>query len=66
MVTIAYLGPPGTFSEEAAVTHGGASAAYLPLVDGGRYVVTLAAAGGLVARPADDATARKIADAAAP
>jgi hypothetical protein len=42
------------------------SAAYLPLVDGGRYVVTLAAAGGLVARPADDATARKIADAAAP
>lgn len=33
------------------------SAAYLPLVDGGRYRVTLAAAGGLVARPADDATA---------
>lgn len=32
------------------------SAAYLPLVDGGRYTVTLAAAGGLVARPADAAT----------
>jgi len=37
------------------------SAAYLPLVDGGRYVVTLAAAGGLVARPADAATAAKLA-----
>jgi len=32
------------------------SAAYLPLVDGGRYTVTLAAAGGLVARAADPAT----------
>jgi hypothetical protein len=32
------------------------SAAYLPLVDGGRFEVTLAAAGGLVARPADAAT----------
>src|ERR671931_2014535 len=31
MTTIAYLGPPGTFSEEAAVVHGGADAAYLPL-----------------------------------
>jgi prephenate dehydratase len=31
MQTIAYLGPPGTFSEEAAVAHGGAGAAYLPL-----------------------------------
>src|ERR1051325_9244628 len=28
--TIAYLGPPGTFSEEAAVAYGGTSAAYLP------------------------------------
>jgi len=37
------------------------SGAFLPLVDGGRYVVTLAAAGGLVARPADAATAQKIA-----
>jgi hypothetical protein len=36
------------------------SAAYLPLVDGGRYDVTLAAAGGLVARPADAATAEKL------
>jgi hypothetical protein len=36
------------------------SAAYLPLVDGGRYSVTLAAAGGLVARPADAETARKL------
>jgi hypothetical protein len=36
------------------------SAAYLPLVDGGRYTVTLAAAGGLVARPADDATAARL------
>ena len=32
------------------------SAAYLPLVDDGRFVVTLAAGGGLVARPADAAT----------
>jgi prephenate dehydratase len=29
--TIAYLGPPGTFSEEAAVAHGGGEAGYLPL-----------------------------------
>ncbi|HEY0179674.1 MAG TPA: hypothetical protein VGC30_08585 [Dokdonella sp.] len=35
------------------------SAAYLPLVDGGRYEVTLAAAGGLVARP-DAATAARL------
>jgi hypothetical protein len=33
------------------------SAAYLPLIDGAKYEVTLAAAGGLVARPADPATA---------
>jgi prephenate dehydratase len=31
MHTIAYLGPPGTFSEEAAVAYGGTDAAYLPL-----------------------------------
>ena len=37
------------------------SAAYLALVDGGRYTVTLAAAGGLVARPADEATRAKLA-----
>ncbi|MEO7432918.1 MAG: hypothetical protein ABIR62_13030 [Dokdonella sp.] len=36
------------------------SAAYLPMVDGGRYTVTLAAAGGLVARAADAATAEKL------
>ncbi|MFC4818772.1 hypothetical protein [Dokdonella ginsengisoli] len=36
------------------------SAAYLPLVDGGRYTVTLSAAGGLVARPADAATRDKL------
>lgn len=36
------------------------SAAYLPLVDDGRYAITLAAAGGLVARPSDTATAEKI------
>ena len=36
------------------------SGAYLPLVDGGRFKVTLAAAGGLVARPADEATAQKV------
>jgi hypothetical protein len=36
------------------------SGAYLPLVDGGRFDVTLAAAGGLVARPADAPTADKI------
>lgn len=39
------------------------SAAYLPLVDGGRYRVSLAAAGGLVARPADTATEQKLRDA---
>lgn len=32
------------------------SAAYLPLLDNGRFEVTLAAAGGLVARPADQST----------
>jgi prephenate dehydratase len=31
MITIAYLGPPGTFSEEAAVAYGGPGATYLPL-----------------------------------
>ena len=31
MTTIAYLGPPGSFSEEAAVAYGGADAEYLPL-----------------------------------
>lgn len=36
------------------------SAAYLPLVDGGNYTATLSAAGGLVARPADEQTAQKI------
>jgi hypothetical protein len=36
------------------------SGAYLPLVDGGRYAVSVAAAGGLVARPADAQTARRI------
>ena len=36
------------------------SAAYLPLVDDGRYTVTLAAAGGLVARPADEATRQQL------
>jgi hypothetical protein len=36
------------------------SGAYLPLIDGGRFNVTLAAAGGLVARPADAPTAQKL------
>lgn len=36
------------------------SAAYLPLVDGGEYRVSLAPAGGLVARPADAQTEQKI------
>ena len=36
------------------------SGAYLPAVDGGHFKVTLAAGGGLVARPADAATAEKI------
>lgn len=36
------------------------SAAYLPLVDGGNYRVTLAPAGGLVARPVDSATEQKL------
>ena len=30
-MTIAYLGPPGSFSEEAAIAYGGAQAEYLPL-----------------------------------
>lgn len=34
------------------------SAAYLPMLDGARYEVTLAPRGGLVARPADTATQR--------
>jgi hypothetical protein len=36
------------------------SAAYLPLVDGASYRVTLSPAGGLIARPADQASAEKI------
>ena len=36
------------------------SAAYLPLVDGGRYNATLSAGGGLIARPADQETADKL------
>lgn len=39
------------------------SAAYLPMLDGGQFTVSLAAAGGLVARPADDATTAKLHDA---
>lgn len=37
------------------------SAAYLPMVDGGAFDVTLSATGGLVARPADAATAARLA-----
>lgn len=36
------------------------SAAYMPLIDGARYDVTIAAAGGLVARPADAQTKAKL------
>ena len=36
------------------------SAAFLPLVDGGNYSVTISPLGGLVARPADDATVEKL------
>lgn len=36
------------------------SSAYLPLVENGHYDVTLAAAGGLVARPADEQTRARI------
>lgn len=36
------------------------SAAYLPLVDDGHFTVTLAAAGGLIARPSDAATKDKL------
>jgi hypothetical protein len=36
------------------------SGAYLPLVDGGTFAITLAPTGGLVARPADEATAAKL------
>ncbi|ANB16723.1 Putative membrane protein [Dokdonella koreensis DS-123] len=39
------------------------SAAYLPMVDGGRFVVTLAPTGGLVARPADAATEERLREA---
>lgn len=31
MTTIAYLGPPGSYSEEAALVYGGTTASYLPL-----------------------------------
>jgi hypothetical protein len=36
------------------------SAAYLPLIDGGTYRISLAPAGGLVARPADPVTEQKL------
>lgn len=36
------------------------SAAFLPLVDGGSYSVTISPLGGLVARPADAATTEKL------
>lgn len=36
------------------------SAAYLPLVDGGNYRASLSPVGGLIARPADPATAEKL------
>ncbi len=36
------------------------SAAYLPMLDGGSFTVSLAAAGGLVARPTDPETAEKL------
>jgi len=36
------------------------SAAFLPLVDGGKYAVTISPLGGLVARPADATTAEKL------
>jgi len=36
------------------------SAAYLPLVDGGKYTATLGTSGGLIARPADEQTAEKL------
>ncbi|MBS0569636.1 MAG: hypothetical protein JSS28_03430 [Proteobacteria bacterium] len=36
------------------------SAAFLPLVDGGSYTVAISPLGGLVARPADAATAEKL------
>jgi hypothetical protein len=36
------------------------SAAFLPLVDGARYAVSISPLGGLVARPADDASAAKL------
>jgi hypothetical protein len=36
------------------------SAAYMPLIDGARYEVSLAAAGGLIARPADAQTKAKL------
>jgi hypothetical protein len=36
------------------------SAAYLPLVDGANYRVTLSPTGGLIARPADQASAEKL------
>jgi hypothetical protein len=39
------------------------SAAYLPMIDGANYNVMLAPRGGLVAKPADDDTARKLREA---
>jgi hypothetical protein len=36
------------------------SAAYLPLADGARYSATISPLGGLIARPADEATVRKL------
>lgn len=36
------------------------SGVYMPLIDGARYEVTLAAVGGLIARPADEQTRAKL------
>lgn len=51
MTTIAYLGPPGSYSEEAALAHGGATADYLPLTSMPAVVTAIetgAATGGVL------------------
>src|SRR5919198_1162971 len=48
MQTIAYLGPPGTFSEEAAVAYGGTGASFLPLASIPAVVTAVETAGATV------------------
>jgi hypothetical protein len=49
-----------SFRNGCRIDAGDGSAAYLPMIDGASYKVSLSASGGLVARPADQASADKL------